>query len=142
MAAEGRPVVLVIDDHAEYVEALEFCLRDDFDVLTATSGLDGYALASERRPDVIVVDVMMPVVDGWTLLRKLKVNPAFANTPIIVCSAVSRAKVLSEVDPWQVSAVMQKPCDPGHIGQAIRAAIARRSSASKPGRTLAPEPSG
>ena len=126
MGGGGRPVVLVIDDHAEYVEALEFCLRDDFHVITAMSGLDGYARACEHRPDAIVVDVMMPVVDGWTLLRKLKVNPAFANTPIIVVSAVSRAKVLSEVDRWQVSAVLQKPCDPGRIGDAIRSALASK----------------
>ena len=132
MAAEGRPVVLVIDDHAEYLEALEVCLGEEFDVLTATSGLDGYALACERRPDAIVVDVMMPVVDGWTLLRKLKVNPAFSSTPIIVASAVSRAKVLGEVDPWQVAAVLQKPCDPGQVGQAVRSAIAARRSATPP----------
>jgi CheY-like chemotaxis protein len=139
MAAEGRPVVLVIDDHAEYLEALEFCLREEFDVLTATSGLDGYALACERRPDAIVVDVMMPVVDGWTLLRKLKVNPAFARTPIIVASAVSRAKVLSEVDPWQVAAVIQKPCDAGQVGNAIRSAIAARRASPAPDGPLARE---
>jgi CheY-like chemotaxis protein len=126
MAAEGRPVVLVIDDHLEYLEALEFCLREDFDVITATSGLDGYARACERRPDVIVVDVMMPVVDGWTLLRKFKVNPAFNNTAIIVVSAVNRAKVLSEIDPRQVAVVLQKPCDAGQLADAIRTAMARR----------------
>ncbi len=129
MAADTRPVVLIVDDHAEYVEAMELSLRDDFHVLTATNGLDGYALACERRPDVIVLDIMMPIVSGWTVLQKLKVNPITAGTPIVVASAVSRERVRLEVDPLHVAAIVQKPCDPDQVAAAIRIAVASRGGA-------------
>lgn len=130
MPLDSRPKVLIIDDQGEYLEALDFSLRDEFEVITATSGLDGYALACERKPDLIVVDVMMPVIDGWTLLRKLKINPAFTDTPIIVVSAVSREKVRQEADPGQVDAVLQKPCEPDRVAAAIRSALTTRRSRS------------
>ena len=128
MPEDERPVVLIIDDHEEFLEALALSLRDEFRVLTAASGLNGYAIACERRPDAIVVDVMMPVMDGWTVLRKLKINPAFAHTPTIVVSAVGREKVRSEVDPRQVSAVLQKPCEPDKIAAAIRSSLATNNA--------------
>src|SRR5919106_182038 len=101
MSAETRPMVLIIDDHAEYLEALQHALGGEFAILTATDALDGYALACQQSPDLFLVDVMMPVVDGWTLLRKLKINPAFVNTPIVIVSAVNREKVRQEADPRQ-----------------------------------------
>ena len=138
MPANTRPLILIIDDHAEYLEALEHALGGEFAILTATDALDGYALACQQQPDVIIVDVMMPVVDGWTLLRKLKINPAFVHTPIIVISAVSRDKVQQEADPRQVIAVLQKPCDPDRVATAVRSALAagrvrvRDRAATKP----------
>lgn len=124
MPADPRPLVLIVDDHAEYLEALELALADEFDILTATDAFDGYALACERQPDVILVDVMMPVVDGWTLLRKLKINPAFVHTPIIIVSAVNREKVRQEADPNQVIGVLQKPSLPNRVAAAIRSGVA------------------
>jgi CheY-like chemotaxis protein len=126
MQAEAGPMVLIVDDQAEYLEALEHALGGEFGILTATDAFDGYALACQQQPDVILVDVMMPVVDGWTLLRKLKINPLFVDTPILIVSAVNREKVRQEADPRQVIAILQKPCEPTRVAAAIRSALAGR----------------
>ncbi|MEO8499644.1 MAG: diguanylate cyclase [Vicinamibacteria bacterium] len=64
--------VLIVDDSATNRLMLEDCLRTDYAVLQAGSGEEGLALAHEQRPDVILLDVMMPDIDGYEVLRRLK----------------------------------------------------------------------
>lgn len=120
---DARPVVLVIDDHADYLDILDFELRSQYAVVVAQNGFDGYALASQKRPDVIVIDLMMPVVDGWTVLRKLRLNPELTNTPVIVITAVDKNTVKRIAAHFQVVAVLQKPCPPAEVSAAVKAAL-------------------
>src|SRR5215813_12210454 len=70
---EGATTVLVIDDDSSVRDLLErFLNREGFHVLTASSGEDGIRIAHEKQPDVITLDVIMPVMDGWAVLAKLK----------------------------------------------------------------------
>ena len=88
----------------------------------ATDGLDGYASACQRRPDGIVLDVMMPVVDGWTVLRKLRSNPALASVPVIILTALEADAARGEAQRLG-AAVLRKPCDPQAIAKALRIAL-------------------
>jgi len=84
--AEG-PTVLVVDDNAGLVELLERYLTGHAcRVLSASSGQQGLELARLIRPDAIVLDVMMPHMDGWELLQRLRAHALTAETPVIVCS--------------------------------------------------------
>ena len=79
--------VLVIDDDLDARDLLVRGLaKDGFDIHVASSGEEGIRMAAELKPDVISLDVLMPGMDGWTVLRSLKSNPETANIPVIMVS--------------------------------------------------------
>jgi PAS domain S-box-containing protein len=90
----GAGRVLVIDDEAP-VRALmrRFLVREGFTVDEASDGAEGIARARERRPDAITLDVMMPGMDGWEVLARLKDDPALADIPVILLTIVDEKKV-------------------------------------------------
>jgi CheY-like chemotaxis protein len=88
-------------------------------VLTAADGLDGYGIACARRPSVVVLDVMMPLVDGWTVLRKLRANAWTRETRIVIATALDRESVEREAAHLNVSLVLRKPIDLRQLKDAI-----------------------
>ncbi len=99
---EPGSTILVIDDDAEACEIIEhFLVKDGFNVVVATSGKQGLQLAHEIRPAAITLDVMMPSMDGWTVLRLLKADPELHNIPVIMLSMIddrTRGYSLGAVD--------------------------------------------
>ena len=100
-AAKPRPdhsdvdcqTVLVIDDDSTMRDLLRRILeREGFAVATAASGSEGLLLAEQLRPDVITLDVMMPSMDGWTLLSKLKEHPELVDIPVIMVTMVAESE--------------------------------------------------
>jgi signal transduction histidine kinase/DNA-binding response OmpR family regulator len=86
---EATATVLVIDDEPTVREMLmRFLTKEGFRVVAAGSGDEGIALAKELRPNVITLDVMMPGTDGWTVLTKLKSDPATADIPVVMITIV------------------------------------------------------
>lgn len=78
-------LILVVDDEKDLREALKTTLEyEGYDVITAENGLVGIMLAQERKPDLILLDISMPVIDGFTMLFKLKQNPATKEIPVII----------------------------------------------------------
>jgi CheY-like chemotaxis protein len=79
--------VLAIDDDPAVLELLErFLTREGYRVTTARSGAEGLRLAAELRPAAITLDVVMPEMDGWAVLRQLKTNPELAPIPVVIVS--------------------------------------------------------
>jgi len=84
----ARKNILIIEDETDIREMLRLRLnREGHDVLTADSGEAGLAVARERRPDVILLDLMLPVMGGLEVLRKIKAERGIARTPVIIVSA-------------------------------------------------------
>lgn len=84
----GSPTILVVDDDAEAVEFLQATLKlAGFQVITAMGGNDGIRLAKEKRPDLILLDLLMPEVSGFQVVEALKQDPATEKVPIIVVTA-------------------------------------------------------
>ena len=81
--------VLYIEDNEDNVYMLKMRLEllDDFEVVTAEDGEKGCAMALSERPDIILMDLEMPVVDGWEATRRLKEDPQTRDIPIIALSA-------------------------------------------------------
>jgi two-component system cell cycle response regulator DivK len=81
--------VLYVEDNEDNVYMLKMRLEllEDFEVLTAENGERGCAMALAERPDIILMDLEMPVVDGWEATRRLKDDPQTRNIPIIALSA-------------------------------------------------------
>lgn len=82
--------ILVIDDNKETVMSLNFALeKAGYQVGYAYDGQEGYMKALEFLPDLIILDVMMPVMDGFTMNRHLKENPQTRNIPVVIITAKS-----------------------------------------------------
>src|SRR5262245_865085 len=80
-------VILVVDDNADMREYLRRILGDRWAVLTAANGLDGLHLAQRHHPDLVVTDVMMPGLDGFELLARLREDDELHDTPVLMLSA-------------------------------------------------------
>ena len=85
--AADRPEVLVVDDNADLRLYLTRLLEDEYAVRTATDGEDALAQIAERPPDLVLTDVMMPGVDGFELLARLRDDPRTQRLPVIMLSA-------------------------------------------------------
>ncbi|MCA9609831.1 MAG: response regulator [Myxococcales bacterium] len=83
----GRPRILVAEDDPDLLRMLEHVMRALGDVVTAVDGQDALEKAKAARPDVIVTDVMMPRMDGFTLAKELKLSPGLANVPVVMLTA-------------------------------------------------------
>lgn len=80
--------ILVIDDELIAQEAIEaFLVKDGYQVLFATNGVDGIKIAIEKCPDVVLLDLMMPGMDGFEVCQQLRAQPALAETPILMVTA-------------------------------------------------------
>jgi signal transduction histidine kinase/DNA-binding response OmpR family regulator len=93
--AEGaeEPLILVVDDDATVRELVERHLeRSGFAVVTARGGQEGLRLVRELRPAAITLDIMMPDLDGWTVLAAIKGDPALAAIPVVLMSIVDQKK--------------------------------------------------
>jgi DNA-binding response OmpR family regulator len=76
--------ILAVDDHVHIVRLIQVNLEKEFQVITASDGEEGMAKAREERPDLILLDVMMPRKDGFTMLAELKEDPELRSIPVIM----------------------------------------------------------
>jgi len=83
-----KPVILAVDDEADLLELIRIVLEGaGYDVLTALSGHDALQILYRTRPDLILMDIMMPELDGMELIKILKIMESSASIPIAVLSA-------------------------------------------------------
>ena len=79
--------ILVVEDIELNRDLLVQILEDDFEVITAEDGAAGIARAAESRPDVILMDLSLPGIDGWEATRRLKADAALKSIPVIALTA-------------------------------------------------------
>jgi CheY-like chemotaxis protein len=112
----ARPVVLVADDDEDILALVGLRLgRAGYEVLTARDGVDALAAAERQRPDIAVVDVMMPRMDGHELIRRLRARPATRDMPILVLTAAVHDRVAAASADAGADAHMRKPVSPREL---------------------------
>jgi two-component system, cell cycle response regulator DivK len=79
--------ILVVEDVEFNRDLIVQLLEDDYEVLTAADGAEGIRLAEQERPDLILMDLSLPVIDGWEATRRIKADEALKGIPIIALSA-------------------------------------------------------
>jgi len=109
--------VLIVDDNVDHVSFLRVAVGARYRVATASNGFEAYEIACRVRPDAILLDLVMPILDGYTVVRKLRLNPATARTPIIFVTGLDE-DALDPLPP--LSAVLRKPCHQREILEAIQ----------------------
>lgn len=90
MSEDSAHTVLVIDDENINNQILSDLLKDDVQVLLATNGEDGISIARNNHPDILLLDIMMPGMDGYEVCKRLKANPQTKSIPIIFVSAMDQ----------------------------------------------------
>ncbi len=124
----GALKVLYVDDEPDIREVAALALELDggMEVTTASSGPEALALIeSGFRPDVVMLDVMMPGMDGPAVLAELKSRPELADTPVIFITARAQAHELARFVSLGAIGVITKPFDPMTLSIELRAALAR-----------------
>ncbi|OPY58368.1 MAG: Transcriptional regulatory protein WalR [Pelotomaculum sp. PtaU1.Bin035] len=98
------PLILAVDDEVNILQLLKFNLsKEGYQVIGATNGHDAIKLTGEEKPDLIILDIMLPEMDGYDILRVLKANRESASIPVILLSA--RNEVLDKVLGLELGAV-------------------------------------
>jgi CheY-like chemotaxis protein len=119
------PLVLVVDDvdHGReiFAEYLEF---RGFRVATAADGLEAIEKAHELLPDIILMDLSLPGIDGWEATRRLKQDPSTSAIPIIALTAHALASAHDRARDVGCNAVVTKPCLPKDLEQEVRRQLA------------------
>lgn len=121
-----KKLVLVVDDDPDFVESVVVLLkRSGFDAVSASDGVEGIAKAKEVEPDAIVLDVMMPNMDGYKACKELKADPDTEEIPILLLTAVAshvtstkythRDGMDTEADDY-----LDKGCEPEEILERVR----------------------
>ena len=113
--------ILIIDDEDDIreVAALSLEATAGWDILTARSGAEGIAIATAEHPDAILMDVMMPGVDGPTTFRSMQQIPAIADIPVLLLTAKVQGVDQRRFAGLGVAAVLFKPFDPLSLAQQI-----------------------
>jgi len=126
----GAPRVLLVDDDPVIVRLLQVNFRlDGFEVDTASSGEKALRRVRECLPDVIVLDVMMPGIDGWGVYAKIKEDPETKGVPVVFLSARAQDEDLRHGYALGVDEYVTKPFDPAHLLEIVRRALARTQRA-------------
>lgn len=130
MSEKPRPRVLCIEDEGDILELLKIVLeRDGFECITALGGVDGVQKASDEHPDLILLDLMMPDMNGWEVLKYLQGHEALRYIPVIILTVKDR---YSEPDIDQkvgdMAALMTKPFEFSQLTRRIRGILGLDSS--------------
>jgi CheY-like chemotaxis protein len=125
MAAMTTKRILVIDNEQYIQEVAQICLETTvgWDVLTAGSGREGLLKAQTEQPDAILLDVMMPDMDGVTTFEKLQANPATQDIPVILLTAKVQASDRRRYAKLGMKAAIAKPFNPLELASQVAQAL-------------------
>lgn len=125
---ERRRKVLVIDDEPDLVEMIRMALESQFEVVTAYNGKEGVEKAQSDKPDVIVLDIMMPEKDGFTACQELKGDSRTASIPILILTGVGEffgRTQYTKASGMEIEAedFISKPVDPNELVRRVKALL-------------------
>ena len=116
----AQPVVLVVDDEGLYSRVIaEVLERKGFRPRTASNGLGALFSAKRDLPDLILLDVMMPEMDGLSAVRKIRADPDLARIPVVVCSALCSASDRQAAAAAGADAYLVKPFTVEELTEAL-----------------------
>ena len=120
--------LLVIDDDSETIDLLKIILEpNDFDVITTTSGCEGVQLARKLKPDIMIVDLLMPDLDGLNVCREVR---KFSQVPILVLSAVGKPGMATQALDEGADDYLIKPMNYNLLVASLKK-LTRRARAEK-----------
>ncbi len=115
-----RISILVVEDEAHIRRVLEYNLKlDGFEVYLAEDGAVGLKIANEKKPDVILLDWLMPVMNGLQVLAKLKADSSTEKIPVLMLTAKGMLNDVTQAIEMGADDYITKPFNPIHLGKTI-----------------------
>ncbi len=113
--------ILVIDDAEATLRLLQVALgREGYEVVTKLDGESGLASSFEHTPDLIILDIALPDIDGWEVLARLRDNEQTADVPVMMMSAHDSDDIRGRTNLTDASDFVAKPFAPEHLRRRIR----------------------
>lgn len=124
--------VLLVDDYPDAREMYsEYLQYSGFEVIEASNGMEAIQRAVDDAPDIILMDLSLPVMDGWEATRRLKADARTAGIPIVALTGHALAGISDGAKKAGCDAFVTKPCLPEDLVQEIRKVLDERDAASR-----------
>jgi DNA-binding response OmpR family regulator len=121
--------ILIVDDEPNIVQTLQDRLEmNDFDVVTACNGKEGLDQAIQHVPDIILLDVIMPVMDGLEMLEAVRKEPSCDNTSVVMLTARSQTQDIARANACGIEDYIVKPFDLSELLEKIECIIENRKA--------------
>ncbi len=121
-----KPRILIVDDELDVVEFIERVLATEgFDTISAYDGLSAVDAAVNEGPDLILLDIMMPMMSGYEVMEQLKADPQTKNIPVICLTSAHGMDAQARCKEKGASWVMMKPFSPAELVAQIRIWLAK-----------------
>jgi DNA-binding response OmpR family regulator len=135
---KGRPLILIADDNPQNVELLEAYLSEvDCEILTAHDGEETLAAVEQHKPDLVLLDVMMPRLSGFEVCRKLRATPGSSDTPVLMVTALNEASDFERGVQAGTDDFLTKPVNKVELLCRVKSLLRVRHLKSQLDRTLA-----
>jgi len=117
----ARPCVLLVDDYPDAREMYsEYLAFSGFEVIEAANGIEALQRAANEKPDIILMDLSLPVMDGWEATRRLKADARTASIPVVALTGHALAGISDGAKQAGCDAFVTKPCLPEDLVKEIR----------------------
>ena len=121
--------VLIVDDEIHIVQVVAIKLKNNgFDVITAENGQEALDAAISEKPDLIITDFQMPIMNGLELVEKLRAEPDIADTPVIMLTARGFALEDGQKETLAVSDCLSKPFSPRELLEKVESVVKQTAS--------------
>jgi len=119
--------ILIVEDHPLHMKLMEMTLRDkNYTLVKATDGQEALDMAVRERPDLILMDIRLPKMNGFEVTKKLRENPEFSHTPIIALTAHAMAGARESVIKSGCDTYLSKPVDTRQLPAVIAEMLLKR----------------
>jgi DNA-binding response OmpR family regulator len=121
--------VVCIEDEPEMIDLVRLILsREGFEVIGAPGGMNGLQTVEDLQPNLVLLDLMMPDMDGWEVYQRIKANPSISHIPVIVVTA--RAQSIDKVLGLHIAKVddyITKPFGPAELLKSVEKVLAQKT---------------
>jgi len=126
-----RAKILVVDDEPDYISTIQRRLQwCHYDVIVATSGEEGLEKAADEKPDLVLLDTSMPVMNGHEMLERLRKHPDLNDIPVIMVTALCEVQDIATASSYGIADYVAKPFDFTELMEKIANALENKRTLS------------
>lgn len=116
--------ILVVDDEPAMIMIIsKYLEHKDYAVITAENGEEALQKAIDEKPDLVLLDARMPVMDGWETLKRVRKNPHLKDIPVVMVTACAQRQAIAAAIAWDVDDYVTKPFDPVELVEKVNKAL-------------------